>query len=159
MKNPSLIVLGLLAAVLCACQSTLPTVSDMDRFYKEAERRANVKIGELAQQRDSGLMSAEEFDFKAQRIRDDIPRKASAMAWTRHELAESEMRALGIPTGDHPVAVSAPQVGAGGSSFYHQPGNPTGNDSNGNQRVYSPPLSGYTPGQIAGQQGGLGAGF
>ena len=126
-------------------------MADMDRYYKEAERRANVHVAELAQQRDSGQMSAEEFDYRAKLLRDDIPRKANDMAWTRHELAQSEMRAQGIPTPDAPVSVGTPQVGGMQGSFYRQPGDPSGNQSNGNTRVFTPAISGFTPGAFAGQ--------
>jgi hypothetical protein len=130
--------LYLLVATLCSCQSTAPNVADMDRYYKEAERRANVQIEKLEQQRASGQMGKEEFDYRAQLVRDDIPRKANDMAWTRHDLAETEKRALGLPTGGSNVGVSAPQVGGIQGSLYRRRGDPSGTAGNTNQRMIAP---------------------
>ena len=141
MKSYSVLLLSLLVAVLCSCHSTLPTVADLDHFYKEAERRANVQIEKLAQQRNSGQMGQEEFDYRAQIIRDDIPRKASEMAWTRHDMAETEKRALGIPTGGNTANISAPQVGGIQGSLYRRRGDPSSTAGNTNQRMIAPTSS------------------
>ena len=40
MKNVPVILIAVLIAVLCSCESSVPTEADMDRYYQEAERRA-----------------------------------------------------------------------------------------------------------------------
>ena len=116
------VVLALVVPLLAACNSSLPTPSDMDRFYREAEIRAQRDMDRLAQRRDRGEISEEEYKRRAADITDSIPRRASDMAWTRHELVQSERRGTGIPTPDSPAQISAPGRGAGSGSFYRQAG-------------------------------------
>lgn len=150
----------ILGALLSACEtSSIPTVADLDRCYQEATRRADVQIADLTKDRNAGRLSQEEYDYRVQQIRNDIPRKANDIAWTRHALAESERRAQGIPTPDAPVQIGNPDPGAMGGSFYKQAGDPSGNMSNGDVRFFSPVISGYSPGTIAGKQGGLSTGY
>jgi len=120
---------------------------DMDRYYKEAETRAKQQIADLTEQRDNGQLSADAYDVKVQHVKDSILAKANELAWTRHELVESELRTKGLPTGGYPQSVPAPALGGVNGSLYHTPGDPGG--SGGNQ-VFTPPTSGFTPGTMAG---------
>jgi hypothetical protein len=112
------------ALLTAACSSTLPTVADMDHYYAEAEKSAQRDIDRIASLRDRGRISQEEYDRREAVIKESIPKRASQMAWAKHELAQSELRGLGIPTPDVPVGISAP--GGRGSntdgSFYRQAG-------------------------------------
>jgi hypothetical protein len=94
----------------------------MDRYYQAAEKQAQRDIDRLAERRDRGEISAEEYQRREVAIKDSIPRRASMMAWARHELAQSEFRGASIPTPDAPVSVEAPTRGGGGGSFYRQAG-------------------------------------
>ena len=137
--------------LICSCQSTAPpsapTVASLDRYYKEAETRAKAQIADLTVQRDNGQLSADEYDVKVQRIKDSIAAKANELAWTRHELVESELRTKGIPTGGYPQTIQAPALGGVNGSLYHTPGDPGGNQGN---QTFTPPTSGFTPGTMAG---------
>lgn len=110
------------ALVLAACSSSLPTRVDMDRYYLAAEKQAQRDVDRLAKRRDSGEISAEEYQRRETAIKESIPRRASMMAWARHELAQSELRGASIPTPEAPVSVEAPGRGGAGGSFYHQAG-------------------------------------
>jgi hypothetical protein len=115
--------LALAALVLGACNSSAPTTADMDRFYREAEKQAQRDIDRLTVIRNRGEISADEYQRRETAIKDSIPRRASEMAWTRHELTESTLRGRGIPTPEAPVEIAAPGRGGGGTnSFYRQPG-------------------------------------
>lgn len=113
--------LGALALVACG-SPTIPTAADMERYYHEAEKIAQRDIDRLAARRDRGEITSAEFERREAAIRDGIPRRASEIAWTRHDLAESERRSMGIPTPGAPMAVQAPGRGGMAGSLYHAAG-------------------------------------
>lgn len=135
--------IALAALVLAACSSSMPTTTDMDRYYLEAEKQAQRDIDRLAESRNRGAISSEEYQRREAAIKESIPRRASMMAWARHELTQSEFRAASIPTPDTPVQVAAPGRGGGGGSFYHQAGQTGGA---GYQGAGSGVVRGYQPG-------------
>lgn len=129
--------------MIAACRSTIPTAADMDRYYKEAEKRAQQQIARLDAKRDRGEISQAEHDKKAEDIRAAITTNASDIAWSRHALVESEKVSMGVPTGDHPVSVSAPGKGGGGG-FYH----PAGSSGTGYQGASAFSALGSQPGAM-----------
>ena len=129
--------------MLAACRSTIPTAADMDRYYQEAEKRAQEQIARLDDKRDRGEISQAERDRKAEEIRASVTARASDLAWSRHALVESQKVAMGIPTGDHPTGVSAP--GKGSTGGFYQPAGSTGVGYQG-ASVFSP--LGYQPGSM-----------
>lgn len=156
---PSLLALALVS-LLTSCgglpSNTKPTASDMDRFYKRAEEMANQQIAVLDQQKAEGKLTEEQYDQRVTYAKNSIGQRANEMAWARHELADSQKRALGIPTGDRPQEVSVPSA-AGSESFYR----PYGQVGSGFGMNYNNPLGtpvggmwhGFTPGMMAGQAG------
>lgn len=112
--------------LLASCgTSTIPTAADMDRYYQQAELLAQDHIAILEAQKRRGDLSPEQFDSQSSTIRQGIANHANQLAWARHENVEAQLRALGVPTGDHPVKVQVPGSGAG-ESFYRRAGEPTG---------------------------------
>ena len=109
-----------------SCRSSLPNAEQLSMYQKEAERRAAEKIAALKAERAKGQITEEDYKFRVDQINDEIPRKANEMAWTRHDLVESQQRALGIPTGDTQMEPPRPSSGAGGG-FYR----PGGTNSSG----------------------------
>ncbi len=163
MKSFPLTFLTIITTLVClvSCESTTPTAADLDRYNKEVEMQTQRQIAALSERRSRGELSQEQYDEQVAALKADIPRRANEIAWTRHDLAESQMRALGIPTGDHPVQVDPPLKG--GETFYRQAGQVSqgfGNQSlsPGNDATFR----GYTPGGNAAQAatrtqgGGLG---
>lgn len=114
--------IALTALVLVGCSYSTPTRMDMDRYYQAAEKQAQRDIDRLAESRARGEISADEYQRRELAIKESIPRRASTMAWVRHELAQSELRGATIPTPDAPVALEAPGRAGGGGSFYRQAG-------------------------------------
>ena len=155
MKIPCSPFLAAVIAVagLCSCQSTNPSSADMDRYYKEAQVRADRIVARLAEQRDEGKITPEEYNEKVQKVKAQVGQQAMEIAWTRHEIEESKMRALGIPTGDHPVYLSPPNVGSL-DSFYRPSGQDGGGFSNGYQGMGSGMWHGYQPGSMIDTLGG-----
>ncbi|TLD72622.1 hypothetical protein FEM03_00665 [Phragmitibacter flavus] len=111
---------GLLALV--SCQSTIPDTADLDRYEKQATDLAERQIALLDAQLARGEISQAQRDRGADSLRAGIRKKAHDLAWTHHELSESEKRAWGEPTGDAPVAPQAPQLGGVANSFYQPKG-------------------------------------
>lgn len=140
----SRLLLALAALTLAACQTTTPSVADMDKYYREAQAQAERDIDRLRLKMKSGEISSDQFEYRAQEIRDSVPHRAMKMAWARHELVESQKRSLGIPTGDHPVAVDAP--GRGGSESFYRAAGTTGS---GYQGMGSGMWHGYQPGSMS----------
>lgn len=114
-----------------SCRSTIPTSAEMQRYYAAAEQQAQRDIDHLAELKSRGEISSEEYQRREEAIKDSIPRRASQIAWTRHELTQSEYRSMGIPTPDGPgVQSAAPTRGAVTGSFYRAPGMSGGGPSN-----------------------------
>ncbi len=114
------------ALLLASCASrTIPTAQDMDRYYKQAERLAQARIGMLEESRRRGDITDEQFDIQSATVRARVENHATELAWARHEDIEAQLRALGIPTGGHPVRVEVPNSG-GGESFYRRAGDAGG---------------------------------
>src|SRR4051812_12429925 len=114
------------ALLLASCgTSTMPTAKDMDRYYVKAEEMAQAKIAVLEEKRDRGELTPLEFVTQSTVIRDKIADHATELAWARHEDIEAQKRALGVPTGDHPVKIQVPGAGAG-ESFYRRAGQSAG---------------------------------
>jgi hypothetical protein len=112
--------------LLASCSTnTMPTAEDMDRYYAKAEEMAEGKIAVLAEKRDRGELTPEQFVAQSTTIRGHIADQATDMAWARHENIEAQKRALGVPTGDHPVKIQVPGAGAG-ESFYRRAGEVAG---------------------------------
>ncbi|HSJ02357.1 MAG: hypothetical protein ACAI34_05535 [Verrucomicrobium sp.] len=155
-------ILPLLLATAVACllpscadlpYNTKPTASDMDRFYKRAEERANEQIAILDQQKAQGKMTQEQYDVRVTAAKNRIGQNANEMAWARHELADSQKRSLGIPTGDTTQDVTVPSS-AGSESFYKpygQVGSGFGTYSNPSGTPIGTMWHGYTPGGMASQ--------
>lgn len=116
----SVLAFGLLTLV--SCQSTIPDAADLDRYEKQATDLAERQIALLDAQLARGEISQVQRDRGADAIRADIPKRAHDLAWTMHELAESEKRAWGMPTGDAPLPLRPPQPSAVANSFYQPKG-------------------------------------
>jgi hypothetical protein len=118
---PTLMLIAL-ALGLCSCQSTNPTAGDMDRYYKEAEARAERQIARYGRLRDEGNITSDEYEEKVKKVHEEIGKNAMEIAWTRHENTEAVLRALSVPTGDHPVSIEPPGIGGGVDTFYRAAG-------------------------------------
>lgn len=115
----------------------------MDRYDKEAERRAQMQIARLDDKLDKGEISQEEHDKKKEDILTSITAHASDIAWSRHSLEDSQKVSMGIPTGDHPVGVEAPGKGSSGG-FYR----PAGSTGSGYQGASAFMPQSYQPGSM-----------
>jgi hypothetical protein len=118
LKTPAALAL---LTLLASCSSTVPTAKQLDLYYEKAGELAQPKIAALDQQLARGEIDQSTYDSERAAIDRGIAKKATEMAWAKHELVESQNRALGIPTGDTAVSVRPPAAG-GQDSFYRRAG-------------------------------------
>lgn len=109
---------GLLAALLTSCASTAPTVEQLNALEQKVRAEHQPYYDELGQRRASGQLTQAEYDVEKAKLDRQVHSKVDTMLWTRHELAQSDLKANGIPTPDRPVVLDAPGVGSVQGSLY-----------------------------------------
>lgn len=110
--------LAVLALMLAACASTVPTSEQMDALEQKVRAEHQPEYAELASLRASGQISAEQHAEALQSLDKKVRNKVDTMLWSRHNLAQSELKSLGIPTPDRPVQLDAPTAGQINGSLY-----------------------------------------
>jgi hypothetical protein len=110
--------LPVLALMLAACESTVPTSAQMDALEQKVRAEHQPEYAELASLRTSGRISAEQHAEALQMLDKKVRNKVDTMLWSRHNLAQSELKSLGIPTPDRPVQLEAPTAGQINGSLY-----------------------------------------
>jgi hypothetical protein len=135
-------------ALLTSCAQRLPDVSDLDHFYQHAEKMAQADRQDLERRHASGALDDYSYQQQKTALENRISQQAIEMAWTSHSLEKARRESLGIPTADHPKAISVPQAGSlpTGSEYrrFNDPDTITGTtDSTVGGMMRS---SGYTPG-------------
>lgn len=108
----------LLAAMLASCASTAPTAEQLNALEHKVRADHQPYYDELVQRRDAGQLTQAEYEVERKRLDHQVHSKVDTMVWTRHELAQSELKANGIPTPDRPVVLDAPGVGTVQGSLY-----------------------------------------
>ncbi len=107
------------ATFLSACGSTTPTVAELDGYERMARADHQAEYAELDQQRASGQLSSEQYQVERASLDRRVQNQADTMAWNRHALAQSDLKANNIPTPDQPVDNSPPGVGTVPNSLYN----------------------------------------
>ncbi len=108
----------LLAALLVSCESTAPTPEQLDALEHKVRADHQAYYDELTQRRDAGQLTQAEYETERTRLDHKVRSKVDTMLWTRHELAQSDRKANGLPTPDKPVLLDAPGVGSVQGSLY-----------------------------------------
>ncbi len=109
---------ALLALVLVSCESTAPSAAQLDHFEKLVRHELEPEFNALSAQRASGQLTEVEYQQQKARLEHQVLSRVDTMAWSRHELAQSERKANGLPTPDRPVALDAPGMGSVSGSLY-----------------------------------------
>lgn len=91
----------------------------MDVYEKAARAAHRAEYAALEQQRASGQVTQEEYQVERGALDKRVQDQADTMAWNRHALVQSEMKANSIPTPDQPVDLVAPGTGAIPNSLYN----------------------------------------
>lgn len=119
----------------CATQSeTIPSAADLDRNNQRYLALAKPEFDELEHRRSSGAINQAQYEEEKSRLEYRVQQRAVDAAWTAHSLAESDRKATGLPTPDHPVSNPVGTQGgsvSGQGSFYQ-----SHNDQYGSQAGY-----------------------
>lgn len=109
---------SLLTALLVSCASTAPTAEQLDALERKVRAEHQSYYDELSQRRAAGQLTEAEYAAERSRLDHQVHSKVDTMVWSRHELAQSDLKANGIPTPDKPVILDAPGVGSVQGSLY-----------------------------------------
>ena len=108
-----------LLTALVSCESTAPTAAQMDELEVKVRAQHREDYAQLDQQRSAGEITAEKYADEHVRLDNRVRNKVDTMLWNRHALAQSDMKANGIPTPDAPVNLTPPGVGQTQGSLYN----------------------------------------
>jgi|GEM_PF-3060438 len=117
MRFSATLFLSLLATFgLVQCgTSTLPTADSLTANAQILREQARPEFEELDRRRAAGSLSEGDYQAEKAALEKRISNGARDAAWSRHQLAESERKALGLPTPDAPQVVIAPNALIGGA--------------------------------------------
>ena len=118
--------LRILTCAACAmatlsCTSTLPTAEGLDQYAEMLRQRAAPEFAELRRQRDAGQITQDAYNERVTFIEQRIREETDNLAWSRHNIAESQRKALGIPTPDKPVQLIPPVAGVNSANSLYRP--------------------------------------
>lgn len=104
--------------VLVSCGSTMPTAAQMDQLESQVRREEEPEYARLSQMRAAGQLSPGEYEVQKQSLDLRVQNKVDNMVWSRHALAQSHLKSMGMPTPDLPVSNLPPGVGSIQGSLY-----------------------------------------
>jgi hypothetical protein len=107
-----------LSLLLMSCASTAPTVEQLDALEHQVRAEHREEYFDLEQRRASGQLTQADYETERARLDHRVRAKVDTMAWSRHQLAQSQRKALGLPTPDQPVLLEAPGIGSINGSLY-----------------------------------------
>lgn len=104
-------------AMLASCASStmdsIPTEAQMENFKLTARRGLAQEYMSLAEQRQTGILTNDQYNAELAKLEDRVVSFAHSLAWQSHNMAESQRKSMGIPTPDAPVSLGVPNMGAG----------------------------------------------
>lgn len=116
--TPIRAILCLSCVALMSCGSTIPTPAQMDQLESRLRKEEAPEYERLAQMRRAGHLSPGEYEVQKQALDMRVQNKVDSMVWSRHALAQSHLKAQGLPTPDRPVSNLPPGVGTVQGSIY-----------------------------------------
>lgn len=92
----------------CATQSeTIPSAADLDKNNQRFLALAKPEFDDLDRRRANGALSQADYEREKASLEYRVQQRAVDAAWTAHSLAESDRKATGIPTPEHPQSITA----------------------------------------------------
>ncbi len=111
--------LVLLITGISGCSTnTMPTPDQLDQLERQVRAEHQSQYDELSKQRSSGQLTVEQYQSSLSALDQKVRNKVDTMLWSRHQLAQSELKSLGIPTPDAPVQLEPPTAGQVNGSLY-----------------------------------------
>ncbi len=106
--------------VLAACtNSTVPSPEQLDAIERQVRAQHQADYAALARRRQLGELDAESHREAVAALDKRVRNEVDTRLWSRHALAQSELKANDIPTPDRPVSNPAPGVGSIHNSLYN----------------------------------------
>lgn len=131
--SPRLALFIAIPVLLSACVSSAPTAEKLDELERDVRAEYRQEYVLLEEQRRSGQMSGEQYTLAKTQLDRRVQNRVDTMAWSRHALVQSDMKANAIPTPDRPQQNIPPGVGTITGSVYNaQRQNGIGNQVMGN---------------------------
>jgi hypothetical protein len=96
----------------------MPTPEQLDQLEKQVRAEHHSQYADLARQHSTGQMSAEQYAASLAVLDKRVRNKVDTMVWSRHHLAQSERKSVGMPTPDAPVQLEPPAAGQVNGSLY-----------------------------------------
>jgi hypothetical protein len=96
----------------------MPTAAQMDQLESQVRREEEPEYARLSQMRAAGQLSPGEYEVQKQSLDLRVQNKVDNMVWSRHALAQSHLKSMGMPTPDLPVSNLPPGVGSIQGSLY-----------------------------------------
>ncbi len=106
-------------ALVSACVSSVPTAEKLDQLEQSVRAEYRQEYVILDEQRRSGSLSQDEYVTAKAQLEKRVQNRVDTMAWNRHALVQSDMKANAIPTPDRPQQNLPPGVGALQGSLYN----------------------------------------
>ncbi len=113
-----LLLAGCLALAACT-SSTVPGPEELDAVERQVRAQHQADYAELERRRQSGELDAESHREALAALDKRVRNEVDTRLWSRHALAQSELKANDIPTPDRPVALAPPGVGTLQNSLYN----------------------------------------
>lgn len=143
------------SAVSCdSTDSSIPDAAELDRLHAGLRTKAQYYYDRLDERKARGDISSAEYEIERTKLDGWVWEQAKDAAWRSHSLAESERRALGIPTPDsaQQIAIQSGEsgIGTGGGGSFYRPYSQVYGSQMGGSGANPMTGSGYRPGSIAG---------
>ncbi|MES2505170.1 MAG: hypothetical protein V4599_00605 [Verrucomicrobiota bacterium] len=108
-----------LAVTLSACVNSVPTAEKLDELEQKVRAEYRQEYVLLDDQRRSGVLDGEGYKLAKDQLDQRVQNRVDTMAWSRHALVQSDMKANAIPTPDKPQLNLPPGVGTLQGSVYN----------------------------------------
>lgn len=123
----------LVPVLLSACVSSIPTAEKLDEMERSVRAEYRQEYVILEDQRRSGSLTGEDYTLAKAQLDRRVQNRVDTMAYSRHALVQSDLKAHAIPTPDSPQQNMPPGVGTiSGSVYNSQRQNGIGNQVMGN---------------------------
>lgn len=90
----------------------------MDALEQRVRAEQQPAYQDLEQRRAAGQITQAEYEAERTIIDHRVRTKVDTLVWSRHALAQSDLRSQGIPTPENPIQLDAPGTGSVNGSLY-----------------------------------------
>ncbi len=100
------------ALLLGACVQHLPDAAAMDEYYRKAEALCQEERADINRRHASGEIDDATYKQELAALDGRIAKRATDFAIATQQIDEARREGQGLPSPDHPVAISVPEAGS-----------------------------------------------